>query len=462
MATDVATSQPTSAPKSIPFIKSAPLVGNWLEHDRDRLSFYLRLYRECGDVAGMHFGPFRAIMFSTSEYVHSILVEHADDFDKGEVLHQAFRPVIGNGLFVSEGEFHRRQRRLMAPAFQPRQIMSYADTMVAYSELMARQWSEGDELDIERAMTAVTMSIVGKVLFDADVFTEADEIGSAIATVLERITRRISSLISPPYSWPTPGNLRAKRAAAVLRERIQKMIDERRTSGRERNDFLSLLLNARDEDGNAMSDEQVMDEAVTLFGAGHETTATALTWTWYVLMQHPDIYAKVQQEVDTVLQGRVPTYTDLPRLPYCLRVLKEVMRLYPPAYAFTRVALHDMRIGDCQLQKMDTVFISPYVLHRRPDYFPEPEHFDPDRFIPENEKKLPRYAYLPFGAGPRICIGNHFALMEGHLLLATLAQRATFELLPQPEIVPDPAHHLTIRPRTGVKVKVHLRKIHAN
>jgi cytochrome P450 len=446
-----------SATKTIPFVKGLPWLGSWIEHDRDRLNFYLRVFRECGDVGGIHFGPFPMIMFSAPEFVHSILVEHAYDFDKGEVLHRTFRPAIGNGLFVSEGEFHRKQRKLMAPAFQPRQIMSYADTMVTYGERIVQQWHHGATIDVSQEMTHLTMSIGGKVLFDADVFTETDALGASIATVLRDVTRRLSSLISVPFSWPTPGNLRTKRAIAFLRARIQRMIEERRNSTQERNDFLSLLLHARDEEGKGMSDEQLMDEAVTLFGASHETTATALAWTWYLLATHPDIYARVQQEVDTVLQGRTPTYADLAHLPYCLQVFKETLRIYPPAYALTRVALHDMEIDGYPLHKLDTVLIAPYVLHRRPDYFPDPERFDPERFTAENEKKLPRYAYMPFGAGPRICIGSHFAMMEGHLLLATLAQRVTFELLEGQKIVPDPRHNLTIRPRNGVKVRVRRR-----
>jgi cytochrome P450 len=222
----------------------------------------------------------------------------------------------------------------------------------------------------------------------------------------------------------------------------------------ERNDFLSILLQARDEDGNPMSDDQLMAECLTLFGAGHETTATALGWAWYLLCQHPEIYQKVQQEVDTVLQGRTPTYEDLARLPYCLQVFKETLRLYPPAYATSRRALHDVEIDGYHLAKNQIALIAPYTLHRRPEYFPEPEKFDPERFTPEREKQLPRYAFVPFGAGPRICIGLYFSMMEGHLLLATLAQRVKFSLLPGQNITPDPLHHLTLRPASGVNVSV--------
>lgn len=199
------------------------------------------------------------------------------------------------------------------------------------------------------------------------------------------------------------------------------MIEERRSSNEERDDFLSVLLKAREEDGSVMNDKQLRDESLTLFGAGHETTATALTWNWYLLATHPDSYQKVLQEVDTVLQGRTPTYSDLAHLPYSLQVFKEALRMYPPAYAMTRVALHDLEIDGYPVRKRQMVLIPIYAIHRRPDYYPDPEMFRPDRFAPENEKQLPRHAYMPFGAGARICIGNHFAMMEGHLLLVTLA-----------------------------------------
>ena len=306
-------------------------------------------------------------------------------------------------------------------------------------------------------MTNLTMSIIGKALFDADVFTETDELGAAMTVTTEYVSHTLSTLLPPPYNWPTPRNQRTHKAAQVLRTRIQRFIDERRNSPVERNDFLSILLQARDEDGEPMSNEQVMAECLTLFGAGHETTATALSWTWYLLCQHPERYQKVQQEVDSVLQGRTPTYADLARLPYCLQVFKEALRLYPPAYAFSRRALRDVEIDGYQVPKGSVVLLAPYTLHRREEYFPEPEQFDPERFTPEREKQLPRYAFMPFGAGPRICIGLYFAMMEGHLLLATIAQRASFSLVPGQTIEPDPVHHLALRPAGVVHVTVKKR-----
>jgi cytochrome P450 len=270
------------------------------------------------------------------------------------------------------------------------------------------------------------------------------------------VVRKFTSLWIAPLSWPTPRNLRVRKARQVLQDRMQRMIDERRKSTTPRNDLLSILLQARDEDGQAMSDAQLLDECLTLFGAGHETTAAALTWAWCLLCQHPDVYQKVQQEVESVLQGRSPRYDDLARLPYCLQVFKETMRLYPPAANIVREAVHDIEIDGYLVPRGSTLMVSPYTLHHKPEYFPDPETFDPERFAPEREKQLPRYAYLPFGAGPRICIGNHLALMEGHLLIATLAQRVHFRLVQGQAIAPDPRHNLALRP--GGKVEVVVKK----
>ena len=454
MATQINTK--TDIPKTFRYIRGYPFVGNLLDFRKDRLDLLRRLARE-GDVCGMHFGPFPGILFNKPEHIHSILVEHAYDFDKGLAVHNTFRPVIGDGIFSSEGDFHRHQRKIMSPPFQPRHIVSYAQAMGHYGEQIQQTWLDNSVIDINQHMTNVTMSIIGKALFDADVFTETGELGAAMTVTLSYIAHATSVLFPPPYSWPLPRNLRTHKAVKVLRDYIQRFIDERRSNSTERNDFLSILLQARDEDGKPMSDEQLMAECLTLFGAGHETTATALSWTWYLLCQHPEMYQKVQEEVDSVLQGRTPTYDDLARLPYCLQVFKEAMRLYPPAYLLSRRALRTVEIDGYRVPKDMVVLYAPYTLHRREEYFPEPEKFDPERFTPEREKRLPRYAFVPFGAGPRICIGMYFAMMEGHLLLATLAQRVSFSLVLGQTIEPDPVHHLALRPAGAVQVTVKKR-----
>ena len=452
MGTQVDT-KATRAAKAIPYIRELPLIGSMTDFNNDRLNFLLRLSRE-HEVCAFHMGPISFILFNKPEHVHSILVEHGYDFSKGRTMHKA---ITGNGLFVSEGDFHRHQRKLMAPKFQPRQIAGYADSMVHYGEQIQQGWQDGATIDINQQMIALTMSIIGKIIFDADIFTETDELGEAMATSFAYTTHVLSSIVTPPLSWPTPLNRRTRRAGQILTDRVQSMIDERRNSAEERNDILSVLLRARDDDGEQMSNEQVLDECLTLFGAGHETTAAALTWAWYLLCQHPDIYHRVQEEVDTVLQGRTPTYADLAHLPYCLQVFKETLRLYPPAYGILREPLHDIKIDGYHIHKGVFVFLSPYTMQRNSAYYPEPDLFDPDRFTPEREKQLPRYTFIPFGAGPRICIGNHFAMIEGHLLLATLAQRATFELVPGQTIKEELGKTLALRPFGRVNVVVKKR-----
>jgi cytochrome P450 len=438
-------STPQKKYKSVPFIKGNPLLGNLPEFARDRLNLMVRM-AEQGDVVAMRFGRIPVILFNRPEDLQGILVEHDYDFDKGYLTHSVFRPPIGDSILSSEGDFHHRQRKLMAPSFQPRTVANYAEDMGFYGEQIQRAWADGAVVDINREMTNLTMSVIGKALFGGDIFNETHEMAKAVAVSCEYAARSFSRILPIPYSWPIPIHRRMHKAAALMHNYLQRFIDERRANPGEHNDLLSLLLQARYDDGQPMSDEQLMSECQILFVAGHETTAAALAWSWYLLCQHPDIYAKLQQEVDSVLQGRTPTYADLAHLPYSLQVFKESIRIYPPIFATSRQALHDVEIGEYLVPKGGLVAIAPYTLHRRQDCFPEPEKFDPERFSPNREKQIPRNAFLPFGLGSRICIGNHFALMEGQLLLAALAQRVTFRLAPGQEVTANPNHHVTLRP----------------
>lgn len=430
------------------------MLGNLSDIMQDRLGFLQRM--ACiGDVCGFHFGPFPGMLFNKPEHIQSILVEHASDFDKGvELIYHSLAPAFRKGIFFREGDLHRRQRKLMAPIFQPRHIASYANCMGAYSETLQKTWSTGSVIDITQQMRNLTMSILGKVLFDADAFTASNELAKATIVALEYLSHVTSALIALPYSWPTARNRRMYQAIQVARTCIQRFIDERRAGLGERNDFLSILLQARDENGACMSDDQLMAECLNLFGAGYETTATGLSWMWLLLCQHPEIYRRVQQEVASVLQGRTPTYADLAHLPYCLQVWKEALRLYPPVYFISRRTLREIEIDGHRVPKGGMILLSPYTLHRRADYFPEPEKFDPERFTPEQEKRRPHHAYIPFGTGPRICLGLHFAMMEGHLLFATIAQRATFSLVPNQTIEIKPRHSLLLQPASAINMVV--------
>ncbi|HEY6408996.1 MAG TPA: cytochrome P450 [Ktedonobacteraceae bacterium] len=440
-------------PPSMPVFSGLPLLGNLLGFRSKRLELIMQVSQQCGDIGAFQLGLRTIVMFNTPELIHSALVEHAYDFEKTPNLRIYGRPLLGNGLLTSENEFHKRQRKLVAPAFQHSRIASYANIMVSYSEQIQKEWAEGATIDVAREMMRLTLWIVGKTLFDADVLDEAEELGEALTVAMHRFSSEMTTIVHIPYDWPTPSNQRVRKAVARLDATIYKMIDERRRSSEDRGDLLSMLLSARDEDdGSFMTDKQVRDEAMTLFLAGHETTANALAWTWYLLSQHPAAYTQMREEVDRVLGGRLPTFADLHNLPYTLQVLKESIRLYPPAYGFARLAIRPVTIGNYPLPAGTIILVSPYTIHRRPDYFPNPERFDPERFTPEAEQQLPRYAYIPFGGGPRVCIGNHFALMEGHLVLATLAQRVSFSLVTGQRIDTEPL--VTLRPKNGIKMKV--------
>ena len=441
----------TSLP--IPVLPALPLIGNLNDFRSHRLELFLRIGRECGDIGMFRLGPRSVVMFNAAELVQEVLVDHAADFEKTPNLRIYGRPLLGNGLLTSENEFHKRQRRLVAPPFQHRRIAGYADIVVRYSEQMQDEWVDGATIDVAHEMMRLTLWIVGRALFDADVLGEAEEVGEALTIAMHRINKDIAALGHLPSAWPTPGNVRLRKAIGRLNETIYAMIEERRRSGEERGDLLSMLLQARDEDdGSFMTDQQVRDEAMTLFLAGHETTANALAWTWYLLAQHSTVYARMEAELENVLHGRIPTLADLAMLPYTLQVLKEAMRLYPPAYVIARQAVRPVTIGNYALVAGTLCVISSYALHRRAEYFPDPERFDPERFTTEAEQHLTRYAYLPFGGGPRICIGNHFALMEMHLALATLAQRVHFALVPEQKVEMEPL--ITLRPRYGIKLRV--------
>lgn len=450
----IKTQIPATTP--IPSIHEAPLIGSLYAYRKNRLLFYKHVIEQYGNVCSFHLGSLPIILFNVPEYAHSILIEHASDFCRGQITRKADSVFIGTtGIFQSEGDLHRRKRKLLAPSFQPRHISSYANNIVRYGEQIVQGWDDGTELEIYQQMTSLIMNIVGKVLFGSDTFSEDDALGPNMIIALEHGAYARSTPFAIPLNWPTPRNRRARTAIQTIMNRLQRMVDERRASTQEGDDLLSVLVHTKDEDGNLMSNLEVLHEYQNLFGASFETTAAALTWTWYLLTIHPAIYQKMQAEADSL--GHTPTYADLPRLSYCLQVFKEAMRLYPPSYTLLRQALRDVKIGNYLVPKDYYTLIPVYMLHRNPDAFPDPEQFNPDRFTPEREKDLPRGSYIPFSAGPRICMGNHLVLMEGPLLLATLAQRVTFELLPGQIIEPSIKRSIALRPNHDVMIKVRKR-----
>jgi len=410
---------------------------------RDPIHFLERLHRRYGDVARFRFGPRRLYLLAHPDQVRDVLVTNHRNFIKSKALQRA-RVILGNGLLTSEGELHLRQRRMAQPAFHRERIAALGETMVAYAARAGDGWRAGAEMDVAREMNRLALAIAGKTLYGADVEREADEIGAALNDALHAFKRLTNPLGVILDRLPLPGTLRVRRASARLDDTIYRMIAERRRTGEDRGDLLSMLLAARDEegDGGAMTDRQLRDEALTLFLAGHETTANALAWTWHLLALHPDAEARLHAEVDAL--GADPDADDLPRLPFARAVLAESMRLHPPAWVVGREPLEEFEAGGYRVRAGTVVLMSPWITHRDPRWWPEPERFDPDRWTPENEARLPRYAYFPFGGGPRKCIGEGFAWTEGILVLATLARRWRLRHAPGAEVGRQPL--ITLRP----------------
>jgi cytochrome P450 len=416
----------------------------------DPLTFLSQAARQYGDVVGLRFLHFRTYLVSHPALIEEILVNHARKFVKGRVL-QANKRLFGNGLITSEGEFWLRQRRLVQPAFHRDRIASYASVMVDFTLRTLASWRHNQECDIHREMMALTLQIVGKTLFNAEVAHETAKVGRTLEVLLE-LNADFRRLIFTPKWLPTVRNLRTNLGIRRLDKIVYRIIAQRRAAGHDAGDLLSMLLAAQDVDGSVMTDRQLRDEAITLFLAGHETTANALSWTWWLLGHNPTVERKLHAELDTVLKGRSPSLEDLPKLSYTHQVLNESLRLYPPAWGIARLAIEDHEIGGYPVPKGTGVAVSQWVVHRDSRWFDSPEQFRPERWTDDLQKRLPRFAYFPFGGGPRQCIGNTFALMESALVLATIAQKFRISLLPGHKVIPLAS--ITLRPRYGIRVKL--------
>lgn len=418
---------------------------------RNPIAFLTGLANQYGDLVYFKLGPMQVFLVNNPDYIRDVLVTHNRNFMKGEGLQRAKR-LLGEGLLTSEGEFHLRQRRLAQPAFHRQRIAGYAMTMVEYAARACDEWRAGAERDIARDMMRLTLAIAGKTLFDADVESEADEIGEALTATFElfnSMTLPFSRLLA---RLPLPASKRFQKARDRLDATIYRIIDERRASGEDRGDLLSMLIAARDEegDGSGMTNEQLRDEAMTIFLAGHETTANALAWTWYLLSQNPEVEARFHAEVDEVLKGEPATAEDFPRLRYTEMVFAESMRLYPPAWIIGRRALGDYQINGYSIPASSILVMSQFVTHHDPRFFPNPFRFDPERWTPEARESRPKFSYFPFGGGPRLCIGESFAWMEGALVLATIAQRFKMRLAPGHQVELRPM--VTLRPKHGMRM----------
>jgi cytochrome P450 len=441
-----------------PSIKGHFFTGNLKEFRSTPLEFLTTLAREGGDITSLNLVGQYNYFVNNADLIEKILVTEQRNFAKGERLRKTAHRILGNGLFTSDGDFWLRQRRLAQPAFHRQRIASYGDIMVNYTEKLGQNWKEGEVREIQTDMSNLTMEVVAKTLFDLEAGEEANRISHLFEEIVETYTMRTRKLhlLLLPEKMPFPTNLRFLKAISELDKIIYRLIAQRRQSGLDKGDLLSMLIQAQDEDGSRMTDQQLHDEVLTLVLAGHETTALTLAWIFCFLAQNPAIETKLQEELTTVLGGRLPTVEDLPKLVYTDKIVKETLRVRPPVWVFVRETTNECRLEGYTLPKGTTVFLSQWAMHYDPRYFNEPQKFDPERWTPEMQKDLPKYAYFPFGGGPRLCIGNTFALMEAVLVVATLAQRFRLTFAPGEtgEIWPTT---LTLRVKSGLKMVVNKR-----
>jgi cytochrome P450 len=425
----------------------------------DPIQFMSRITQDYGDTVFFTLGPQKVYLLNHPDHIQEVLATHPYQFRKGLGL-QVAKSLLGEGLLTSEGEFHMRQRRLAQPAFHKQRVNAYAKVMVDYGLQMRERWKEEETLDIHKEMMELTLAIVAKTLFGADLSRE--EIGLIGKSLHDAMVAfRFHMMVPFPQfmkALPLPVNIRFKKAVGQLDKMIYRIIGQHKEKKEDTGDLLSMLLGARDTetDGAAMTDTQLRDECMTILLAGHETTANALSWTWYLLSQNPEVEAKWHRELDEVLGEKIPTLEDVPRLPFTEKVLSESMRVLPPAWALDYQAVVSTKIGDYEIPAKAAVIMSQYLVHKDPRYYAHPERFDPEHFTPEAKASRPRFAYFPFGGGPRQCIGEPFAWMEGILLLATLAQRWKFLLVPGHPVEFYPA--ITLRPKYGIKMTFHKRK----
>jgi cytochrome P450 len=423
---------------------------------RDALGFLLASASEYGDIISFHFMFFPGLLVNHPDYIRHVLQENHRLYSKRHFDYDVLRPVLGEGLLTSDGDFWLRQRRLIQPAFHRQRVAGFGALMVQEAQAMLQRWEPlyraGQALDVAEEMMRLTLTVVGRALFSVDLSNQAEAVGPAFSFINAEVAQLFRSFLPTPLKFRLP---RFQRALGELNRTVQVIIDQRRLqlarSGQAGEDLLAMLIQARDEHSSEqMTDRQLRDEVITLLLAGHETTANALTWTWYLLSQHPQAAERLRQELAGVLAGRPPGIDDLPALPYSRMVVQEALRLYPPAWIISRKAEQDDVIGGYPIPAGTVVSLSPYVMHRHPEFWPSPEAFDPDRFDPVQAESRPAYAYFPFGGGPRLCIGRDFAMQEALLILAAMAQRFDLQLVPGHPVEPEAL--ITLRPKYGMKM----------
>jgi cytochrome P450 len=405
--------------------------------------------------ARLGFGPFPMLLLTDPRAIEEVLVTQQRFFEKSLTTHR-LRLIVGNGLLTSEGAHWRSHRRLVQPAFHRARIAGYAATMSASAAATAEGWVDGEERRLVDDLSRLTLDVVARCLFGSDLDEQAPLISAAIKSATEPLYNRLSTFwVFAPDGFPTPHSPAIWRANATFDRAVAGIVERRQKTGSPASDLLGVLLEARDEDGRPMSRREVRDELVTLLLAGHDTSAMALTWALVLLSRAPAVEAELHGELDAVLHGRPATLDDLPRLVVTRRVVDETMRLYPPAWIIERSPRSTVTIAGERVSRGTTVILCPWVTHRDPRWFEDPDSFRPERWAEPSMARLPRFAYFPFGGGARVCLGNTFALTETTLLLATLAQRWRFEFLPGQSLAPQA--RVTLRPDSRLRVRLHAR-----
>jgi cytochrome P450 len=427
--------------------KGLPIVGNIFQVRRDPLRFVRETQQTYGRMATVHFGKQQVVIFLRPEHVRYFLVEKPRNFVKYDLGNLRF--LLGDGLLTTDGDFHRQQRRLVQPAFHKHRVEGYADTMVHLTEEMLEQWQPGSEVDMSREMQQLTLRIILKALFNLDSPTQSASLGRAITTVITNSIRNFGSVRRLRLDLPFTGYGRMMESKRELDTFVYDLIKQRRAEGRDVGDVLSMLLQAQDE-GNTMTDKQIHDQVFTFIAAGHETARNTMSWTFYLLSQHPHVLEKLLAELHAVLQGRTPSVDDLPNLHYLEWVISESWRIYPPAWTLIRRAVDAFDLDGYHFPAGTIAVFSQWVLHHQPDIWGDPDVFRPERWDPASGQQVPQWAYFPFGGGPLICIGMPFAELETRLLLATILQHYTPRLVPGFAVVPQP--RITLRPKYGMRM----------
>ena len=453
----------TAAAASAPVGRDAPgpngkfIIGSTLDFQKAPLQFCLDMAEEYGDICKFKVGLDTWHLVNNAEFIHDVTVKKANIFHKPRLAKRLWKPFLGDGVLSLDGDPWKRLSRMIKPGFHKKRIDAYGAIMVQHTLEMLETWKDGRRDDICADMTAVTLRIVAKTLFDADVTGgDSDIVGSSMHTLQECMVEHINMPLPVPKWWPGATNKRKLKAIADIENIVQGIIDERRASKQDRGDLLSMMVFAQDDEGNGMTNTELRDQAMTLIFAGHETTAMALAWMSYLMGQHPDVVQKMREEMHQAVGHAPLSVADLSKLPYLEMVVKESMRILPSVWAFMREPIEDVQMGDYVIPKGDQVLVSPYVIHHNPKYFDNPGEFRPERFTTENERKLPKGAYVPFAAGARVCLGKAFAMMEARLILGTMVQHVDFEVAKDFKL--DFLAQLSLSPRGGLPMNINFIK----